>query len=284
MSEPTTLATYRLVRVIGSGGTSKVYEALREGSSAPVALKVLREELCRQESVVHRFRREARLLGEIAHPGIVPVLDSGCDSGRYWLAMPLVAQPTLQSVLESTGPIRVPGDSANLMKVVVSVLIALDAVHQRGVVHRDLTPRNVFVDGGERALLADFGIVKILGSESLLTRSGALVGTVPYMAPEQLSEQPVGPRTDVYQVGLIAYRMVAGRLPFESTVSDAVRAKCLYERLPDVRDQGARVPDRLAEAIGTATARDPSLRFGSAPEMAAAIDRALAPALPGAQR
>lgn len=254
-----------------------VHEARREGDETPLALKVLRRDLCRDPSLVRRFKRESRVLQYIEHPSIVPVLDSGHVDGEYYLVMPLIRLPTLRECLErpqveahGSGPGR-----PDLLPVLRSVLNALEAVHEVDVVHRDVTPGNIFVTSEGEGLLGDFGIVKVLGSESLLTRSGALTGTVPYMAPEQLSGEPVGYWTDLYQVGLLAYRLVAGRLPFEETLSDAVRIKCVASALPDPRRLGARAGPEIVDLIRRATSRAPSGRYGSAAEMRAALDAAL---------
>lgn len=273
--DPTLLGSYRVGARLGAGGTSIVYAVEREGCPGRLALKLLRAHLTGDPIVVARFRREVRLLSAIAHPGVVPVVDSGEDSGRYFLVMPFIDHPTLAARLDEVGCVRVPGPHGELLSVAVSVLTALEAIHQKGIVHRDITPANVFVTPSGQGLLADFGIVKILGSESILTRTGALLGTVPYMAPEQLSEEPVGPRTDIYQMGLILYRMVVGRLPFDRTLPDAVRAKCLEPALPDPRELGASVPGALVEVVRRATVKEPSGRFGSAARMAAALSAAL---------
>jgi len=267
------IGPYKLLRLIGRGGTSVVYEASRPGETRRLALKILKRELCRDEAVKRRFQREARLLKEIAHPGIVEVLDEGEEDGQYYLVLPLVENPTLGETLNQTGSIQVPGPHAGLIHVLVSVLMALDAIHQRGVIHRDLTPGNIFVESGNRGLLVDFGIVKILGSESILTRTGALLGTVPYMSPEQLSGDPVTHFSDIYQVGFVLYRMVAGRLPFDSTLSDAVRVKCLLPSIPPPAEFGAQIPEGLSRVIETALTKNPSERFRSAIDMAVRLKR-----------
>lgn len=274
-SDPTHVAGYEIQRRIGAGGTGVVYAARRSVDGVVVALKVLRRDLCRDGAVVQRFQREARLLSSLAHPGVVPVLDSGADEDRHFLVMPLLEWPTLAVALESTGAAAWPGPSRDSFDVVLGVLRALDAIHQRGVIHRDLTPSNIFVKPGAQALLADFGIVKILGSESILTRSGALMGTVPFMAPEQLSDEPVSVRTDLYQIGLILFRVVCGRLPFGPTLAEAVRAKCLDKNLPDPRTRGANISEKLAAVILKTTSRSPADRHGSAADLGLALSRAL---------
>lgn len=274
MNDLTELAGYQLHRRLGVGGTGVVYAASKGAGDVVFAVKVLRRDLCGDPAVVHRFLREAALLSSIRHPGIVPVHESGADQGRHYLVMPLLAHPPLATVLEGRGPFPVPGDPAPYA-VVAGVLRALDAIHQRGVIHRDLTPANIFVPEAGDPLLADFGIVKILGSESLLTRSGALVGTIPYMAPEQLAGEAITVRTDLYQVGLVLYRIAAGKLPFGMTLGEAVRAKCVNPALPDPRTQGAVIPERLATTILKAVAKDPAARFSSAAELGALLARAL---------
>lgn len=271
---PRTLGSWRLHSRIGSGGAGIVYAASR-GDEAPThALKVLRAELCRDPDMVRRFQREGRLLTEIRHPCIVPVEASGQDDGRYWLAMPLVTAPTLEVLVARDGPSRSGGRTRPLLAM-LDVARALDAVHQRGVVHRDLTPFNVFVPDAGPALVSDFGIVKVLGGESVLTRSGALVGTLPYMAPEQLDGGAVGPAADIYQLGLLIRVALNGKLPFGSSFGDVVRAKCVAPALPDPREGGAQVPDALAHVVMRANEKDPARRFPSAIELAAAMDRAL---------
>lgn len=275
VNDLTELGGYRLHRRLGVGGTGVVYAASQGAGDVAFAVKVLRRDLCGDPAVVHRFQREAALLSSIRHPGIVPVHESGEDQGRHFFVMPLLAHPSLAAVLEGAGPAPVPGDTGPYA-VVAGVLRALDAIHQRGVIHRDLTPSNIFVPAGGEPLLADFGIVKILGSESLLTRSGALVGTIPYMAPEQLAGEPVTVRTDVYQVGLVLYRIAAGKLPFGLTLGEAVRAKCVSPALPDPRTLGATIPEKLAKTIAKAVSKEPAARFGSAAELGALLARSLA--------
>jgi serine/threonine protein kinase len=271
MEEPEQIGPYRVEERLGSGGTADVYR-VRRGDESPVALKLLHADLCENPDLVHRFRREAGLLSRLSHPNIVPVLDAGAVGNRQYLVMPLLSCPTLEVVLARTGPIRVPGPDAGLLEVPVRVLMALEAIHTAGIIHRDITTRNIFVPEGS-CLLSDFGVAKVVGSDSLPTASGVLVGTLPYMAPEQLWAQAATVRTDIYQLGLVLYRMVAGSLPFELTVPDSIRAKCLEESLPDPRTRGATLTDRLADVILKATARAPEKRFTSAVQMAMALER-----------
>lgn len=264
---------YALTHRIGEGGAGIVWEATRLRDGDRVALKILRSAFLRDPATVRRFEREARLLSRLRHPGIVPVSDSGHHGGRYYLVMPLVLDPTLATLLGAGE--RVSRPDAPHFGAVVSVLTALEAIHQQGVIHRDLTPGNVFVRADGSGLLADFGIVKILGSESELTRSGALVGTLPYMSPEQLAGDPVSPASDVYQAGLLLYHIVSGGLPFEFSLAAIVAAKCVADALPDPRDHGAIMTDGMARLIARATARKASDRFPSAIALATALEREL---------
>lgn len=289
-AEPQSIRGYRLERKLGEGGMGVVYAATRDG--VDYAVKVLRQTLCRDSTVLHRFRREAFVLMRLAHPCIVPVLEASEDQGLYYLVMPRVRHPTLQACLAS------PGLAPMLLLPAIScVLEALEEVHRLEVIHRDLTPANIFVTGagcsakpgagrdsdrtasgagaaGVEGLLTDFGLVKVLGSESALTQSGAMMGTVPYMAPEQLAAEAVSIRTDLYQVGLVLYRIVAGRLPFGSSLPEAVRAKCVAPALPDPRSLGAPISEAIARVILRATEREPARRHASAAEMAAELRQA----------
>jgi serine/threonine protein kinase len=273
MEEPEQIGPYQVEGRLGGGGNADVFRVRKAGCN-PVALKLLHAELCENPDLVHRFRREAGLLARLSHPNIVPVLDSGAEGKRQYLVMPLLTAPTLEAVLCERGKILLPGPDADLMKVPITVAMALEAIHAQGIIHRDITTRNIFVTP-EGCLLADFGVAKVLGSDSLPTASGVLVGTLPYMAPEQLWAQVPTVQTDIYQLGLVLYRMVAGALPFELTVPDSIRAKCLEEALPDPRSLGAQLPEKLVAVIARATARLPAKRFKSAVQMAMVLERAL---------
>jgi serine/threonine-protein kinase len=226
---------YRLERRLGNGGMGTVWAALHVGTDRQVALKVLRRDRGATSAERLRFLREARLLGRIDHPNLVPVRDVFEEGGVPILAMDLLRGEPLGERLRRQGRLPV-GDVARLF---VGALEALEAAHAAGVVHRDLKPDNLFVDGdGERLRVLDFGVAKLVTPDDatvpVLTAPGEVIGTPPYMAPEQLRADPtLDRRVDVWAVGVILYECLAGRRPFVAEkLSGYVEAICAGRRAP----------------------------------------------------
>jgi serine/threonine protein kinase len=263
-------ARYRLDHLIASGGMGEVWRAADLVLDRPVAVKLLHAEYAQDAETVARFRAEARHAANLSHPSIAQVYDFGeAMPGRpAFLVMELIAGPPLTQVL-ARGPL--PTD--RVLDVVAQVAAGLAAAHAAGLVHRDIKPGNLLVDRSGMVKITDFGIAYALGSAPL-TRTGNLIGTPAYLAPERINGQAAGPPSDLYSLGMVAYECLTGSLPFTGT---AVEIALAHQRqtLPPLP---AAVPREVAELIAQLTARDPARRPASAGAVAARA-RALRDAL-----
>jgi serine/threonine protein kinase len=216
---------YEIVRCLGIGGMGAVYEAIHPIIDKRVALKILRGDLCANHSVMDRFVREARAVNQIAHRNIVDVFGFGkLPDGRAYLAMELLTGESLATHIERYGALPVQ----DAVPILADISHALEAAHRCGIVHRDLKPDNVFLshdrDGRRVVKLLDFGIAKLLGSRGGVdqTMPGTTMGTPEYMSPEQAQGRTIDCSADVYALGVLAFEMLTGRLPFVSTSAIAL--------------------------------------------------------------
>jgi serine/threonine protein kinase len=259
---------YRIEQLLGRGGMGAVYRARDMRLDRLVALKVVRAELLGDPEARRRFRREAQIVARLQHPSIVAVFDYGTfpDGGAY-LVMELVRGEDLRRILQRQGRLEIPES----MAILDAVCAAIGAAHREGVLHRDLKPENILLpDGGGPAKVLDFGVAKLVGDEprdegiteahTALTAAGMIVGTPAYMAPEQFSAVPADARTDVFSLGVIAYEMLSGELPFgRGTLADVVLAQSR-----GVPSMPADLIPRTAErAIRAALDADPDRRPAS---------------------
>ncbi|CAL9369708.1 nSTAND1 domain-containing NTPase [Streptomyces sp. enrichment culture] len=261
---------YRLERLLGRGGMGEVYRAFDTRCDRLVALKILSDTA--DESYARRLRREADLVKRLAHPHIVDLLDSGGSDGRLYLAMRLVDGSDLRRVL-GTGPL----DPHRAVRVLTQVAEALDAAHEAGIVHRDVKPANILIGPGEDAHLTDFGIARPLGTEATrLTRTGSFVGSLDYIAPEQLRGQNVTGTADVYALACVLYECLTGKVPFPADDPAAKLAAQLNDppAAPSVFDP--RIPPALDMVVATGMDKDPRRRFATAGELMSAAAAALA--------
>ncbi len=270
---------YRVRRALGGGGMGDVWEAEDLELGTVVALKTLRA--ARDERSVERFRREILLARKVTHPNVCRIFDLGrheTPSGRVaFLTMELLAGETLEDRLRRDGPLA--PDAAR--RVLADVARGLDAAHAAGVVHRDLKCANVMLvpaeGGGERAVVTDFGLATgpAAGSGPKLTDVVEIVGTPDYMAPEQVEGGEIGPATDVYALGLVAYEMLSGRLPFDgATPMSRAAARLGVDPRPLPADGPAAVPPAFRSAVARALAREPERRFASASDLVRALGEA----------
>ncbi len=268
---------YRLGRLLGEGGMGAVYEAEHVGLGATVAVKLLTDRFVDDPDAVERFRREARAAAAVRHPNVVNVTDTGTDEeGAPFLVMELLVGESLGSVLKRRR--RLPPEVA--VAIACEVLAGLGAAHARGIVHRDLKPGNVFLavdpDGVQRVKLLDFGISKFLGAASELTSEGAIIGTPHYMPPEQIrGRRDLDARVDLYAVGVLLYRMLSGRLPFEGASPQQLYEAIVVGRRKPLRALCPELPTALTDVVERALHPEPSKRFQRAEEMIAALRAAL---------
>jgi serine/threonine protein kinase len=237
-----------------------VYLATELRLGRQVALKVIRAELAGDEGFRARFRSESRTAASVEHPRVVTVFGAGERDGLLYVAMRYVPGPDLGRLVAAEGPL-VPGDAAELIAQVGG---GLDAVHAAGLVHRDVKPHNVIVDADGDAHLTDFGLAKAMASTSGLTATGQVIGTVDYMAPEQIEARRVDARTDVYALGGVLFHAVTGRVPFAERESSAKMWAHVNEAPPSTAGEASGVLDPV---IRRAMAKDPADRFPSAGDL-----------------
>jgi serine/threonine protein kinase len=259
---------YRLERRLGSGGMSTVHLALDQRLERYVAIKLLAEHLADDPAFVSRFQREAQAAAKLIHPNIVQVFDSGLDeqSGQHFIVMEYIEGRSCAEILRDQG--WVPVQEA--VSIVEQACEGLHYAHRHGVIHRDVKPGNLLRSAEGQVKLADFGIAKA-AEQSSITQVGSVLGTAAYLSPEQARGQDAGPQADIYALGVVAYQLISGRLPYEaSSLSELVLLQ--QERPPPRLDAlVAGVTPQLADAVETALALDPAQRFASAAEMAEAI-------------
>jgi serine/threonine protein kinase len=269
----TTFAGYRVDSLVGRGGMGVVYRATDLSLQRPVALKLIAPELAEDERSRVRFLRESRLAASLDHPNVIPVHEAGEHDGQLYLAMRFVEGRDLKSVLERERTLT----PERTLRVVDQVAGALDAAHRRALVHRDVKPTNVLMDEGGHVYLTDFGITKQAGGES--TDTGRVVGTVDYLAPEQIRGDPVDGRTDVYALGCVLYECLAGAPPFRrATEAETLWAHMQEEPAPP-KGHAA-----LDPVLRKALAKDREDRYRTCAELVEAAAAALVLNAPSAAR
>lgn len=268
-----TIAGFRLLARLGEGATGTVYRA-EAADGRVVALKVLAPALARDDRFRRRFLRESRIAAGLRHPCVVPVLDSGEADGTLYLSMELVDGADLRTVLRRDGRL----EPERAIRILAKVADALDAAHAAGLVHRDVKPANVLLEGSppdERVLVCDFGLARHASSLESLTSERALVGTVDYVSPEQVEGGSVDGRSDVYSLGCVLYETLTGERPFDRDTELATIYAHLNEAAPRPSHARPELPAALDEVIATALAKSPDERYASAGELMQDARRAL---------
>jgi streptogramin lyase/predicted Ser/Thr protein kinase len=255
-------AGYRVTGVAGRGGMGVVYEAQQLDLQRPVALKLIATPLARDEAFRERFVRESRAAAAIDHPNVIPVYSAGEDDGRLFLAMRFVDGEDLRSLVQREGPL----EPARAAAIIAQVGNALDAAHARGLVHRDIKPANVLLDR-DHAYLTDFGLTKRLTGETTMTGSGRWVGTLGYIAPEQIRGEGVDARADVYALGCLLFYVLTGVAPYRRDSDEATLYAHLNDAAPDARALVPEVPETLAGVVARALEKDPDDRYLSAGDL-----------------
>jgi serine/threonine protein kinase len=273
------LADFELLKELGRGGMGIVYKARQKSLDRLVAVKMLLGDPAQNPVVLSRFQSEARSAAALRHPNIVAVYQIGeCSDGHYFV-MEYVKGPTLQAVLERQGKEQLLPITwaVNLM---IPVIDAVHHAHSKGIIHRDLKPANIMIDrANNRPVVLDFGIARRMDEPAGLTRAGVVIGTPSYMPPEQAGEAvgAIGPASDVYALGAILYRILAGRLPYEAETALATLLMVAGpEKPPPVRKIRPDVPKSLSAICMKCLNKRPDNRFASAEELAGELKSFLA--------
>jgi Protein kinase domain len=284
-----TISNFRILEKLGGGGMGVVYKAEDTSLGRAVALKFLPEELSRDYQAVDRFRREARAASALNHPHICTIHAINEHEGVFFIVMELLEGQTLKYYIG-----KKPFNTIWLLDVGTQIAAALDAAHEKGIVHRDVKPANLFVTSSGQVKVLDFGLAKLLrplasrvsigatgaDTATLSTEAGLLVGTVGYMAPEQLEGEPVDPRTDLYALGLVMYEMAAGRNPFLGQSASSTIANILKEEAPPVEQHNPAAPPEFGRILQKCLRKRIDERYVSARDLAldlAALRRSLEP-------
>ena len=264
------VGSYRLEAELGRGGMGVVYRARHASMDRVVALKVLPAELTPDKVARERFIREWKTAASLQHPNIVPIYDAGEIDGRLFIAMRFIDGADLASAIDEARQFSLDRTVA----VIAQIGPALDAAHAQGVVHRDVKPGNILLEG-ERAWLTDFGLAKIAEPSRVISKPGQAIGTPEYLAPEQVRGLPITGATDVYALGCVAFEMLTGRSPFAHVVpSIALLYAHMSAAPPAVSDVRAGLPAAVDEVIAKALAKEPAERYETAAAFAAALDGA----------
>jgi serine/threonine-protein kinase len=269
------IGRYRLLTPLGEGGMGVVYLAQDETLGRRVAIKLLAPGLAENAEFRERFVRESRLAASIEHPGIVPIYEAGEDDGQLYLAMRFINGLDLRALLIAEGPFA----TGRAVDMVGQVAAALDSAHAVGLVHRDVKPANVMVDrtaGGDHCYLTDFGLTKSMSATSGYTATGQFVGTLSYVAPEQLQGGPVRGTADVYALGCVLFECLTGTVPFRREHEVAVMYAHMNEPPPSARERRPELPVGLDHVLARAMAKAAEDRYQSCGELAADARAALA--------
>ena len=269
------IGNYEIIKTIAQGGMGIVYLARHRFIQREVALKVLFPHLTNDKEFTQRFQREGQEMAQLDHPNIVKVYDASVSDGYYYLAIEYLPGGTLQQQLTSlhTSNMIMPIDQA--LQIVRQIALALDYVHSKGLVHRDMKPSNVLLAQDGRYVLADFGIVYDETATTKLTKNLTTMGTPEYMSPEQAQGLKVDGRSDIYSLGIVLYEMLAGKPPFTADTPWGTVYKHIKEPPPPITHSRIDLPGPAIEIVNKAIAKAPADRFQTGRELVAAIDKVL---------
>ena len=256
------IGEYSVDSLLGEGGMGKVYTATGPDGGR-VALKLVKDDYARDETFRRRFYREARIAQTVQHPNVVPVVDTGEHEGLPYMAHRFIEGMSLDDKLKRDGPL----DVQTAVGVCTDVAAGLEALWGAGMVHRDVKPANILLDESGRAYITDFGLAKDTQG-SLLTLPGQALGSMDYMAPEQIRGEQVGAATDIYALGCVMYECMCGRPPFAEVQGMRILWAHLQDPPPDPRSVRADIPERFSQTLLVALNKDAAARPQTAGEYA----------------
>ncbi len=252
---------YEILQLLGEGGMGAVYKARDRELDRFVALKLIRPELAANPSILARFKQELLLSREVTHRNVIRIFDLGDADGVKFITMEFVEGQDLRSLIQE----RKKFPPAEAVELMLQVCRALEAAHTLGIIHRDLKPQNIMLDRTGRILVMDFGLARMVEGDGM-TQTGALVGTMEYMSPEQALGKDLDQRSDLFSLGLILYELLTGIMPFKAESAVASLIKRNQERATPVSDHDETIPSALSNIVGKCLERDPALRYQNATE------------------
>jgi serine/threonine protein kinase len=262
---------FRVGELLGEGGFAHVYAATDVRLGRNVAIKVIRPDLAGARAFVERFRKEATALAKFRHPGIVPIYDIREHDGLIYYIMPRIDGDTVRAQLERRGKLS-PKET---QRILLELCQCVAATHRAGIIHRDIKPDNVMLEGPfATPLLMDFGIAKAMDDDTSVTSSGAMIGTPTYMSPEQVTGATlVDVRSDIYSIGVLGYHMLTGHPPFTGKTAHQLIAAHVTERPQSIRAVNPSVPLGLAHAVERCLEKDPEQRYQTVGELMDVLDK-----------
>jgi beta-lactam-binding protein with PASTA domain/predicted Ser/Thr protein kinase len=259
---------YEIIRRLGSGGMADVFLARDTHLGRQVAIKILYKRYTDDEEFVARFRREAEAAAGLNHPHIVSVYDRGESNGNYYIAMEYLEGRSLKEVIAEHGRL----EPAQAIDIAEQILEALQFAHENNVIHRDIKPHNIIINGRGRVKVTDFGIARA-GSATRMTETGSIIGTAQYLSPEQARGTAVEQGSDLYSVGVVLYEMLTGKVPFEGENPVAIALKHLGDEPVPPKYRVPELPDNLNSVVLKSLAKDPARRYKSADEFMEDLER-----------
>lgn len=250
---------YELEELVGGGGMADVYKATDRLLQRPVAVKILHEQFQRDQEFIEKFHREAQAAARLSHPNIVNIYDVGVSAGEHYIVMEYVPGTTLKEFIQKQGHLE-PDEALAITREIAE---ALAHAHANGLVHCDIKPHNILMLDGAHAKVADFGIARAV-TESTMTYSGNVIGSVHYFSPEQAKGTVITPKSDVYSLGVVLYEMLTGELPFTGENPVSIAMKHLQDEPTPVRRIDPAIPPVVEALVARMMAKDPALRPESA--------------------
>ena len=258
---------YEILQILGEGGMGAVYKAKDRELNRTVALKVIRADLAKHPAIIDRFKQELLLAHQVTHRNVIRIYDLGEAEGMKFITMEYIEGEDLRSLLLDKKKFA-PAEAAEIME---QVCRALEAAHTVGVIHRDLKPQNIMRDKSGRIVVMDFGLARTLEGDGM-TQTGALVGTMEYMSPEQALGKQLDQRSDLFALGLILYELLTGQMPFKAESAIASLIKRTQQRAAPVSDHDNTIPRALSNIVSKCLEQDPSLRYQNAGEVLADLE------------
>jgi serine/threonine protein kinase/tetratricopeptide (TPR) repeat protein len=258
---------YEILQLLGEGGMGAVYKAMDRELLRPIALKLIRPELAANPSILARFKQELLLAHQVTHKNVIRIYDLGDADGVKFITMEFVEGQDLRALIQE----RKKFSPEDAVEIVQQICRALEAAHSVGVIHRDLKPQNVMRDQTGRILVMDFGLARTVAGDGM-TQTGALVGTMEYMSPEQALAKDLDQRSDLFTLGLILYELLAGVTPYKAESAIASLIKRNQERAIPVSDHDAKIPGALSNIVSKCLERDPNVRYQNAGELLRDLD------------